>query len=189
MGYHSEWVEIYFKNIINNNSMPVQTSEIFFRAFIPESLNEILTGFYSFKYSKEILDGFNSSSVLNDSKEPNDFREKMRRSIYISNNTHSKKTLLKIFSERPDPELLKEAILHFEKTAEIFHYGIIICLFQIFWQKSTQKYVLFIASTTCRFNQNLIRLTSYAFGPGQPRNVTKQKKIIQYTADKWLNCL
>ncbi|WP_027359225.1 glycosyltransferase [Desulforegula conservatrix] len=118
MKYHTEWVENYFKAIRSNNSETLQTGEVFFRYFVSEALNQILTGFYSFKYSEDILYDFKPIKALSESGAVADFREKMRQSIYISNNSHSKKTLLRIFSERPDQELLKEAILHFKSTEE-----------------------------------------------------------------------
>lgn len=118
MKYHTEWVENYFNTIRSNNSEALQTGEIFFRYFVSDALNQILTGFYAFKYSEDILYDFKPIKALSESEAVADFREKMRQSIYISNNSHSKKTLLKIFSERPDHELLKEAILHFKNTDE-----------------------------------------------------------------------
>lgn len=116
MKYHSEWVENYLKSIKNNNAEPVQTGEVFFRVFISEALSEILTGFYSFEHSADFINNYTPVKALDESEVVDDFREKMRQSIYISNNIHSKRTLLKIFSERPDLELLKEAILHFNNT-------------------------------------------------------------------------
>jgi hypothetical protein len=40
------------------------------------------------------------------------------QSIYLANNAHSQKTLLKIFSERLDVELLKQAMDHFGNTVD-----------------------------------------------------------------------
>lgn len=118
MKYHTEWVESFFKCIKNSNSEAVQTGEIFFRVFISEALNELLTGYYSFKYSADFINKYPPVEDLNESEIEDDFREKMRQCIYISSNIHSKRTLLKIFSARPDTDLLKEAILHFSNKSD-----------------------------------------------------------------------
>ncbi|MBU1172300.1 MAG: glycosyltransferase family 4 protein [Proteobacteria bacterium] len=118
MTSHCQWVGAYFESLKNNHSKPTQMCETFFRFFITEALKDILTGFYSFKYSLEDIRGFTSKNILKPSFKTDDFREKMRQSIYLSTHTHSKKTLLSIFSQRPDTELLKEAFLHFDQTEE-----------------------------------------------------------------------
>jgi glycosyltransferase involved in cell wall biosynthesis len=117
MTYHCEWVETYF-NSLKNTSGPVRMNELFFRFFIDDAVKEILTGFYAFKYSADMIAAFTLEDAGNAYRKTEDFREKIRQSIYLSNNLHSKKTLLKIFSERPDRELLQEAMRHFNQTEE-----------------------------------------------------------------------
>lgn len=114
MAYHNEWVETYFVSIKNKRSALVQTSESFFRVFIADALEEILTTFYAYKIKSETIKAlYEPSEVLPEVERAQDFRGKMHQSIYLSKNIHSQRTLLKVFAERPDLELLKEAIVHF----------------------------------------------------------------------------
>ncbi len=119
MENHSEWAAEYFKSIRENRKKHAPSSETFFRVFIPDALKEILTLFYSFKCGSDVTDSFSLLAPDDATACPNDFREKMHRSIYASGNAHSKRTLLRIFSERPDLELLKEAIMYFSKTGDV----------------------------------------------------------------------
>ena len=116
MEYHHQWVCRYFESIRTDQSKPDLGGEIFFRFFTALGLKDLLTGFYSFKLSSDMVHEFKPASPLGECAATDDFREKMRQSIAISTNTHSKKTLLKIFSERPDTELLKQAIHCFNET-------------------------------------------------------------------------
>ena len=116
MTFHCKWAETYFKNVGSKLTHPIETGETFFRFFIADSIREILTGFYAFKYSNEVLHHLKPIDASDAIDPGTDFRQKIQQSIYISNNLHSKKTLLKVFSQRPDAELLKEAIGCFNQS-------------------------------------------------------------------------
>ena len=118
MDFHHQWVADYLEAVNANQPQPFSGVEAFFRFFIADGLKGLLTGWYAFKRPSGVMHGLEPAGPLDDSPAAGDFREKMRQSILISNNSHSKKTLLKIFSERPDPELLKQAITRFSGTGD-----------------------------------------------------------------------
>jgi hypothetical protein len=113
MEYHTQWVEGFFETLKTGRPGSPRASESFFRFFIADALKDLLTGFYSYRYSADMIRPIKPAGKAAFGENTGDFRERIRQSIFLADNTHTKKALLNVFSMRPDPELLNEAVSHF----------------------------------------------------------------------------
>jgi glycosyltransferase involved in cell wall biosynthesis len=116
MGYHTQWVETFFGTLKTGQPGPTRASELFFRFFITDALKDLLTGFYSYQFTADMIREIAPTGGAPLHNGTGDFREKIRQSIFLADNTHTKKTLLTVFSMRPDPDLLKQAVSRFIET-------------------------------------------------------------------------
>ena len=112
MNYHATWASHYLDDLRRGLKKTVRTPEMFFRYFVTEALRKQLVLFYAFK--DEPIPASLPVTVADGVDESVDFHGKMRQCIFLSDNVHSRQTLLTIFANRPAPDLLAEAIDHFK---------------------------------------------------------------------------